>query len=164
MILSLHCVGADASVDGSLFSYFHKAFGSVGIKASTGVVLEFETAMFRRFFAISDPVEINREDSGLRVSMMMMKDFVVSDPPKGVVIADLNGKLADVHVINRNARLADVEISICDKLDQPNFTIEKYNVPYQGILSSEFEVRGKLVATQTFHKISDKNTRDFPKK
>lgn len=92
--------------------------------------------------------------------MIVMKDFEVSDPPKDVIVADLNGSLTDVKVEGRNGRMADLKITICDKMNQPNYKIEKYNIPYKGIMTSEFEVRGNLVLTQTFHKI-DKNLKQL---
>lgn len=153
MKLSMYCVGADASIDGSFFRKFLKAFGNIGVKLTTGVIIEFELTMFRRIFVISDPMEINRRDSGFRATMIAMNDFEVSDPPKNIVIADLNGNLADVSVVGRNSKVADIKITVCDKMNQPSYEIEKYNVPYQGVMSSEFEVRGNLVLSQTYYKV-----------
>jgi hypothetical protein len=149
----MFCVGADASIDGSLFRKYFKMLGNIGVKFTTGVIIEFELTMFRRIFVISNPVEINRMGSGFRTTMIAMKDFEVSDPPKDIIVADLNGNLADVKMEGRNGSLADVKITICDKMNQPTYKIEKYNVPYKGIMTSEFEMRGNLVLTQTFHKI-----------
>lgn len=153
MKLNMFCVGADASIDGSLFRKYFKMLGNIGVKFTTGVIIEFELTMFRRIFVISDPVETNRMNSGFRATMIAMTDFEVSDPPKDIIVADLNGSLADVKVEGRTATMADVKITICDKMNQPIYKIEKYNVPYKGIMTSEFEVRGNLVLTQTFHKI-----------
>jgi hypothetical protein len=153
MKLNMFCVGADASADGSFIKKYVKAFGNLGIKITSGVIIEFELTMFRRIFVISNPLEINRMNSGFRATMISMTDFEVSDPPKNIVNADLNGNLADVKIANRNSQMADVRITICDKMNQPNYTIQKFNVPYNGIMTSEFEVRGNLVLTQTFHRI-----------
>ncbi len=158
MKLNMFCVGADASIDGAFFKKYLKSFGSVGFKITTGVIIEFELTMFRRIFVISNPMEINRMNDGFRTTMIAMPDFEVSDPPKDIIVADLNGNLADVKVEARNGSLADVKITICDKMNQPTYKIEKYNVPYKGIMTSEFEMRGNLILTQTYYKVQQLNS------
>jgi xylose isomerase len=69
------------------------------------------------------------------------------------VIADLKHHLADVEIEGRNLNKADVKITICDKLNQPYYIIEKYNVSYEGFITSDYRARGELIATKTFHKV-----------
>jgi hypothetical protein len=154
MKLSMYCVGADASASGA--SHL-KIFGNIGIQLTSGVIIEFDMTMSRQIFVISKPLEINRMNNGFRATAISMKNFEVSWPPKNITIADLNSNLADVKVVNRNSAVADVRITVCDKMNQPNYTIERYNVPYKGIMSSEFEVRGNMVLTKTYYHKSTAN-------
>jgi hypothetical protein len=138
-----------------------KIFGNIGIQLTSGVIIEFDMTMSRRIFVISKPWEINRMNNGFRTTAICMKNVKVSRPPKNIIIADLDGNLADVKVVNRNSAVADVRITVCDKMNQPNYTIERYNVPYKGIISSEFEVRGNMVLTKTYYKIPPDNGEPF---
>jgi hypothetical protein len=64
--------------------------------------------------------------------------------------------LADVEIEGRNMNRADVKITVCDKLNQPYYIIEKYNVSYEGFMTSDYSARGDLNATKTFHKVPDR--------
>jgi hypothetical protein len=110
MKLKLYCVGVDAPLSGSFYKSWLDVMGSIGMKLTSGIILIVKTKMFERTFVVSDPMAINRKDTGFRATMMMMKDFEVSDPPKNVLIANMNGNLADVEVIGRTAKLDDVKI------------------------------------------------------
>lgn len=129
------------------------------MKLASGIILMAKTKMFERIFVISDPVEIHKMNTGFRATMMMMDDFEVSDPPKNVVIANMDRNLADIEVESRTASVADVKITICDELNQPYYTIEKYNVPYEGFITSEFGIRGDLKAVKTSYMIIDPNNK-----
>ena len=153
MKFKMYCVGLDFSIDGSVFNKISKSFGSIGVKLAAGLYAEFQTTMFRRIFVISNPTEVSRMESGLRASMMMMQDVEVSDPPKSFGFVDINNNLTDLELINRNGRVVDVKFTICDQLNQPQYTIEKFNVPYEGVMTSEFNIRGELQAVGTFYKV-----------
>lgn len=155
--MRLLCTGGEVSLDAGDLARWADVLGNLGIKFSSGIMMEFETKLFRRIFVISDPVSIIK-GAGISATLIGMDYFEVSDPPKNVVLADLKHHLADVEIEGRNFSKADVKITICDKLNQPYYTIEKYNVPYEGFMTSDYNVRGELLAAKTFHKIREKIT------
>lgn len=155
--MRLLCTGGEVSLNAGDLARWADVIGNLGIKFSSGIMMEFETKLFRRIFVISDPVSLIK-GAGISATLIGMDYFEVSDPPKNVVLADLKHHLADVEIEGRNFSKADVKIAICDKLNQPYYTIEKYNVPYEGLMTSNYSVRGELIATKTFHKIREKTT------
>jgi hypothetical protein len=152
MKMRLLCTSGGVSLSPGDFADWADVFGSISLKFASGVLIEFETHLFRRLFVISDPIEINK-DSGIKATLIGMDSFEVSNPPKSVVIAELSRHLADVEIKSRDFSMADVKLTICDKLNQPHYTIEKYNVPYKGFMTDDFNVRGELIAAKIFHKI-----------
>jgi hypothetical protein len=157
MKMRLLCTGGEVSINAGFLARWADVMGNVGMKFGSGVIVEFETQLFRRLFVISDPVSLIKGD-GIKATLIGTGYFEVSNPPKGVVIADLKQHLTDVEIKGRNAKKADVKITVCDKLNQPYYTIEKYNVSYDGFMTSEYRARGELIATETRHKITDKKT------
>ncbi|MGD8835343.1 MAG: hypothetical protein PVJ19_10395 [Desulfobacteraceae bacterium] len=155
MKMRLLCTGGEVSLNAGSFASWADVMGSVGMKFGSGVLLEFETQLFRRLFVISDPVSLIK-GVGIKATLIGMDYFEVSNPPKSVVIADLNHHLADVEIEGRNMNRADVKITVCDKLNQPYYIIEKYNVSYEGFMTSDYSARGDLNATKTFHKVPDR--------
>lgn len=63
MKLKLYCVGADASLSGSMYKSWLEILGSIGMKLASGIILIAKTKMFERIFVISDPIEINKQAS-----------------------------------------------------------------------------------------------------
>lgn len=150
----LFCTGGEVSLSAGNLAVWADVIGNLGMKFGSGIMLEFETKLFRRIFIISDPVSLIK-GAGISATLIGMEYFEVSDPPKNVVLADLNHHMADVEIEGRNFSKADVKITICDKLNQPYYTIEKYNVPYEGFMIKDYSVRGELLAAKTFHKIKN---------
>jgi hypothetical protein len=128
--------------------------GSIGFKFATGIIMEFETHVFRRLCLISDPVSLTR-GSGISATLIGMDYFQVNDPPKGFKFADIDHNLTDVEITSRNRKLADIKITICDQLNQPQYEIVKFNVPYDGHMTGDFNARGKLLAKKTYYKINE---------
>lgn len=154
MKMRLFCTGGEVSLNAGFLARWVDVMENVGVTFGSGVWMEFETQLFRRLFVISDPVSLIKGD-GIKATLFRTDYFEVSNPPKTVVIADLKHHLTDVEIEGRNARKADVKITVCDKLNQPYYTIEKYNVTYKGFITSDYRARGELLATKTRHKIID---------
>jgi hypothetical protein len=156
MKIRLLCTGGEVSLNAGLLARWADVMGDIGIKFGSGIMMEFETQLFRRLFVISDPVSLIKGD-GIKATLIGTDYFEVSNPPKSVVIADLKHHLTDVEIEGRNSKKADVKITVCDKLNQPYYIIEKYNVSYEGFMTSDYRVRGELVATKTRHKVPDRS-------
>lgn len=55
--------------------------------------------------------------------------------------------------MSRNFSQADIKITICDQLNQPQYVIEKFNVPYDGYMTGDFNVRGELLPKKTYYTV-----------
>lgn len=155
MKMRLLCTGGEVSLNAGFLTRWVDAMGNAGIKFGSGVLMEFETQLFRRVFVISDPASPIKGD-GIKATLIGTDYFEVSNPPKSVVIADLKHHLTDVEIEARNSKKADIKITVCDKLNQPYYIIEKYNVSYEGFITKDYRARGELIATKTFHKVPDR--------
>ncbi len=154
MKIRLVCTGGGLSFSPGKIPHLKWADGivSLGFKFATGIMIEFKTVLFQRLLVISDPVSLTR-GSGIVATLMGMEYFEVSDPPKNLNFVDIDRTLTDVEIEGRNHNLADIKITICDKLNQPLYKIEKYNVPYKGMMNGDFNVRGELIAKRTRLKV-----------
>ncbi|MBT8341502.1 MAG: hypothetical protein KJP07_15965 [Desulfatitalea sp.] len=147
------CAGAGASVEAAAFHRGLSFLDGIGFEVGHFFFIDFELTMFRRLFLITDFIKFSPSGTGIETTSIVMKDVEVSNPPKNVTIADLNGHTADVTLTKNGFSKMDIKLVIMDKMDQPHYTIEKVNVPYEGFSTGDFNVRGKLALIKTYYRI-----------